>query len=152
MRHNGVTIFCPHHGCPLRAAGWKSYPRPGILRVQPLIAWEWEAGSTISLSLYWGNGTIAFARRKIIPHYFAATVWSYILLVWSRNQRHIPGQHFLELSEGIAEMNYRALMRNHPDNLNFHNDIFGAYVRCKNTTVDILAFFWFTSVKTEKFI
>ena len=23
MRHNGVTIFCPHHGYPLRAAGWK---------------------------------------------------------------------------------------------------------------------------------
>ena len=22
MRHNDITIFCPHHGCPLRAAGW----------------------------------------------------------------------------------------------------------------------------------
>ena len=22
MRHNDVTIFCPHHGCPLRAARW----------------------------------------------------------------------------------------------------------------------------------
>ena len=22
MRHNDVTFFCPHHGCPLKAAGW----------------------------------------------------------------------------------------------------------------------------------
>ena len=23
MRHNDITLFCPHHGCPLKAAGWK---------------------------------------------------------------------------------------------------------------------------------
>ena len=61
MRHNDVAIFCPHHGCPLRATGWRdklddfhtdsrnqrliydlngNLPRPSILRAQPLIAWE----------------------------------------------------------------------------------------------------------------
>ena len=33
----------------------------------------------------------------------------------------------MELSEGIAAMNYRALIRNNPENLNFYNDIFCAY-------------------------
>ena len=37
------------------------------------------------------------------------------------------GQTFLELSEGIAAMNYRALIRNNPENLNFYNDKFCAY-------------------------
>ena len=39
------------------------------------------------------------------------------------------GQDFLELSEGLAAMNYRALMKNNPDNPNFDNDIFCAYPR-----------------------
>ena len=37
------------------------------------------------------------------------------------------GQNFLELSEGIAAMNYRALMRNNPENPKFDNDVFCAY-------------------------
>lgn len=153
IRHNKLTIRCPVHNCPLRVGQWtdlldgaRTDPR------NPRLIYDLN-GNLILTQAFYECGHRLPGHEKTGHRYLSASNEILQLLPPSIS-RTFPivmqqrcgftlrlydyvisgiyqGQNFMELSEGIASMNYRQLMRNNPDSENikdeFDRSIFCSY-------------------------
>ena len=172
IRHNQLTILCPVHNYPLRIGHWtdlmdssRADPR------NPRLIYDLN-GNIILVQAFYECSEKLPEREKTGHHYLSAS--NEILdLLPSRISRTFPivmqqrsgftlrlydyvicgiyqGQNFMELSEGIASMNYRQLMRNNPDSENI-KDEFDRSVFCSFPSNDkLMDFFLQQFQKTKK--
>ena len=138
IRHYGLTINCPVHNCPLRLGKWRDVLSGA--RADPRNPWlvhDLHANLVLvqvfyecsdQLPGYQKNGhQYLSASNEVLPllpsrvanmfpvimqQQCAFTVHLYDYIITGIYQ----GQNFMELSEGIASMNFREFLQNNPDN------------------------------------
>lgn len=141
IRHNGLTINCPVHHCPLRVGRWtdvlhgaRADPR-NPRRVYDL------HGNLVLVQVFYECSDRLLGHEKDGHRYLSASN-EIMRLLPSSVSKMFPiimqqrcaftmrlydyiitgiyqGQNFMELSEGIASMNFREFIRNNPDNDDF---------------------------------
>ncbi|KAJ7386035.1 hypothetical protein OS493_012368 [Desmophyllum pertusum] len=144
IRHNGLALRCPVHDCPLRVGKWTdlldgSRPDPR----NPRVIYDLN-GNLVLVQAFYECGHLLPGHKKTGHRYLSAsnemtrllpptiakmfpiimqqrcgfTLRLYDYLITGIYQ----GQNFMELSEGIASMNYREFMRNNPDSEDIKRD------------------------------
>lgn len=153
IRHNGLTINCPVHNCPLRVGRWtdvlngaRADPR------NPRLVYDLHGNLVLVQALYEcsdrlpgheKNGhrylsasnkvlrllpsSVANMFPVIMQQRCAFTIRLYDYIITGIYQ----GQNFMEVSEGIASTNFREFLRKNPDNNDlvkgFESSIFCLY-------------------------
>lgn len=153
IRHYDLTINCPVHNCPLRVGRWtdvlqgiRTDPRNprlvydlhgNLILVQAFYECSYrlpeheKAGHRYLSACNEILGLLSPTIDKMFPIIMqqrcAFTTRLYDYIITSIYQ----GQNFMELSEGIASMNFREFMRNNPESddlgKGFESNIFCAY-------------------------
>ena len=153
IRHSGLTIECPVHNCPLKIGMWtdvlyglRTDPRNprliydlngNLLLVQAFYecSYRLDGHSKNGHRYLSASNEIlqllppGISRRFpiIMRQRCGFTLHLYVYVISGIYQ----GQNFMELSEGIAGMNFRQLMRNNPDSVNvkdeFERSVFCSY-------------------------
>ena len=137
LRHYGITVLCPVHGCPLKVGRWTDlpdstnanprYPRliydisGNVILVQAF----YECSKRLPENVMFGHRYLSASKEvlRLLPGRVAKefpiimqqrcgfTLRLYDYLITGIYQ----GQNFMKLSEGIASMNYREYLRNNRD-------------------------------------
>lgn len=137
IRHYGVTILCPIHGCPLKVGQWTDLPdssntsprnprliydlNGNVILVQAF----YECSESLPETVMIGHRYLS-ASNDVLGALPESVVKGFPLIMQQRSGFTLrlydylitgiyQGQNFMELSEGIASMNYRQYMRNKPD-------------------------------------
>ena len=153
IRHYGLTINCPVHNCPLRVGKWtdvlsgaRADPR------NPWLVYDLHANLVLVQVFYECSDQLPGHQKN--GHRYLSASNEVLRLLPSRVANMFPvimqqrcaftvrlydyiitgiyqGQNFMELSEGIASMNFREFVRNNPDNSDlvkgFESSIFCSY-------------------------
>ena len=137
IRHYGLTILCPIHGCPLKVGQWTDLPdssntsprnprliydlNGNVILVQAF----YECSESLPENVMIGHRYLS-ASNDVLGALPESVVKEFPLIMQQRSGFTLrlydylitgiyQGQNFMELSEGIASMNYRQYMRNKPD-------------------------------------
>ena len=176
IRHSGLTIECPVHNCPLKIGMWtdvlyglRTDPR------NPRLIYDLN-GNLLLVQAFYECSYRLDGHSKNGHRYLSASNEILQLLPPGISQRfpiimrqrcgftlHLyvyvisgiyQGQNFMELSEGIAGMNFRQLMRNNPDSVNvkdeFERSVFCSYPSNDNLIDLFLQQFQMTKGHYEK--
>ena len=153
IRHHDLTIRCPVHNCPLRVGKWtdlldgsRTDPRNPRLIYDLngnliLVQAFYECGHRLPTHEKTGHRYLSASNEilKLLPPNISRTFpiimqqrCGFTLRLYDYVISGIyQGQNFMELSKGIATMNYQQLMRNNPDSENikdeFDRNIFCSY-------------------------
>ena len=132
-----MTILCPIHGCPLKVGQWTDLPdssntsprnprliydlNGNVILVQAF----YECSESLPENVMIGHRYLS-ASNDVLGALPESVVKRFPLIMQQRSGFTLrlydylitgiyQGQNFMELSEGIASMNYRQYMRNKPD-------------------------------------